>query len=56
MTREFGNHFWKATYLSVLFLIQQTPFMIVQCLMSSVQDSNGFGNLGFVVLSVLYFF
>ena len=48
------QNFYKATHYGVLFLIMYIPFMAVQNLLSEVQKSNGFGDLGFILLSIIY--
>ena len=58
MSEKSKDHinFWKATYFGLLFLVLYVPFMTVQNLLSEIQKASGFGNLGFVLLAVLYLF
>ena len=44
----------KATYFSAIFLLMYIPFAIVNNLFSEVNEANGYGNLGFILLGLLY--
>lgn len=54
--KEDHLNFSKATYFGILFLIMYIPFMTVQNLISEIQKKNGFGQLGFFLLAILYLF
>ena len=43
-------------YLGFLFLVGYIPFMTVQNLISSIEEADNFGSLGFELLAVLYLF
>jgi MFS family permease len=44
----------KATYLSLIFLAMYVPFGIVNNLFSEINEDHGYGNLGFIMLAMLY--
>jgi len=46
----------NALFLSFMFLFGYIPYMTVQNLITSIQEANDFGNLGFQLLAVLYLF
>ena len=48
-------NFCNATFMSALFLVLYIPFNTCQNTMSQIQKENGFGNLGFLVIGILYF-
>jgi heme A synthase len=55
-TTKYGDHFYKATYFSFLFMLLYIPTNTSQNLISDVQDKSGFGNLGFILLGIFYLF
>lgn len=46
----------NVVYLGFLFLVGYIPFMTVQNLITSIEEANNFGSLGFELLAVLYLF
>ena len=53
---DLGSHFGKVLYFSVLLLSLYIPFNATQNMMASIQNDNGFGNLGFKLVGVVYLF
>ena len=47
-------NFYNATWMSALFLVLYIPFNTCQNTMSQIQEENGFGNLGFLLLGIIY--
>jgi hypothetical protein len=50
----YGPHFWKATYFGLIFMLMYIPNDITQNLISDQQNENGYGNLGFISMGLLY--
>jgi hypothetical protein len=54
--QKYGVNFGKATIYSLLWLLLFIPNMVVTNLLSNQQKNNGFDNLGFWMLAIVYLF
>ena len=44
----------KVVYFSWAFMVVYMPFMTVQNMISQLQEDTGFGNLGFLLVGMMY--
>ena len=55
LDKERHPHFWKATYVSLMFLLVYSPQNIVLNIMGGLLEDH-FGSLGFITSGMLYLF